>query len=307
MISIDNIKKFFQGKILLSEPLNKFTSLRIGGQADYYFEPMDKEDTVNIISYLQKQDVSFIALGKGSNLLVNDDGFRGAVVNIESSLKSIYAEGSRIVAEAGVSLNRFVDFCMQRGLRGVEMLAGIPGTIGGAVIMNAGAYGGEISNYMIDVEVIRNGTIIMLKKEEIGFNYRHASLQDSDVVLSASFILPAGNRDELMKMRNDYVMQRNRKHPVNLPNCGSVFKNPSGSSAAKLIEEAGLKGFKNGNAQISEKHANFIVNLGGATAKDVLNLIELAKKTVREKFNIELDLEVKLLGFPQHIDKNVIM
>ena len=307
MISIENIKKFFQGKILLSEPMNEYTSLRIGGRVDYYFEPLDKEDTVNIISYLQKRDVSFIALGKGSNLLVNDDGFRGAVVNIENSLKSIYAEGSRIVAEAGVSLNRFVDFCIQRGLRGVEMLAGIPGTIGGAVIMNAGAYGGEISNYMIDAEVIRNGTIIMLKKEEIGFNYRYASLQDSDVVLSASFILPAGNRDELMKMRNDYVMQRNRKHPINLPNCGSVFKNPSGSSAAKLIEEAGLKGIKSGNAQISEKHANFIVNLGGATAKDVLNLIELAKKTVREKFNIELDLEVKLLGFPQHIDKNVIM
>ncbi len=306
MINIDDIRKFFHGKILLSEPLKKYTSLRIGGPADYYFEPIDKEDGVNIISYLQKQDVSFVAIGKGSNLLVSDDGFRGAVVNIESSLKSIYIEGSSVIAEAGATLIRFVDFCIQHNFKGVEMLAGIPGTIGGAVIMNAGAYGGEISNYMIDAEIIRGGTIVVLKKEEIVFSYRYASLQPDDVVLSASFRFPGGNREELMKIRNDLILQRNRKHPVDLPNCGSVFKNPPGSPAAKFVEDAGLKGVISGNAQISEKHANFIVNLGEASSSDVIDLIDRARKAVREKFGIALEPEVKLLGFSKELLKEII-
>jgi len=306
LIIIDDIQKFFRGKVLLSEPLNKYTSLRIGGQVDYYFEPMDKEDSMNIIGYLQKQDVPFVAIGKGSNLLVSDEGFRGAVVNIESALKSIYVEGSRVIAEAGVTLIRFVDFCIQRSLKGVEMLAGIPGTIGGAVIMNAGAFGGEISNYMIDAEIIRKGTIVVLKKEEIGFSYRHVSLQPEDVVLSASFQLPSGDREELMKIRNDLVLQRNRKHPINLPNCGSVFKNPSGTPAAKFIEEAGLKGTKSGNAQISEKHANFIVNLGNASSSDVIDLIGQARKAVRKKFGVTLEPEVKFLGFSENSLKEML-
>jgi UDP-N-acetylmuramate dehydrogenase len=307
MISINDIRKFYRGMVLLSEPLNKYTSLKIGGPVDYYFEPMDKEDGVNIIGYLQKQDVQFVAIGKGSNLLVSDDGFRGAVVNMESALKSIYTEEQRVIAEAGVSLIRFVDYCIQRSLKGVEMLAGIPGTIGGAVIMNAGAYGGEISNYLLDAEIIRTGTIVILKREEIGFSYRHTSLQPHDVVLSASFQLPSGDRKELMKIRNDFILQRNKKHPVNLPNCGSVFKNPPGLPAAKFIEEAGLRGSKSGNAQISEKHANFIVNLGDASSTDVLDLIICVHKTVLEKSGVSLDLEVKLLGFPEENLKEILL
>ena len=306
MIIIDDIQKFFHGKVLLSEPLKKYTSLQIGGPVDYYFEPVDKEDGMNIIGYLQKQDVPFVAIGKGSNLLVSDDGFRGAVVNMESSLKSIYAEGPRVIAEAGVTLIRFVDFCIKHGLKGVEMLAGIPGTIGGAVIMNAGAYGGEISNYLIDAEIIRKGSIIVLKRNEIGFSYRHVSLQSDDVVLSASFQLPIGNSGELMKIRNDLILQRNKKHPVNLPNCGSVFKNLTGAPAAKFIEEAGMKGTKSGNARISEKHANFIVNLGGASSDDVIDLIFKARKAVQEKFGIKLEPEVKFLGFSNDIMKEVL-
>jgi len=306
LIIIDDIQKFFHGKVLLSEPLKKYTSLQIGGPVDYYFEPVDKEDGMNIIGYLQKQDVPFVAIGKGSNLLVSDEGFHGAVVNMESSLKSIYAEGPRIIAEAGVTLIRFVDFCIKHSLKGVEMLAGIPGTIGGAVIMNAGAYGSEISNYLIDAEIIRKGSIVVLKKDEIGFSYRHVSLQSDDVVLSASFQLPTGNSSELMKIRNDLILQRNKKHPVNLPNCGSVFKNPTGTPAAKFIEEAGMKGTKSGNAQISEKHANFIVNLGGASSGDVIDLIIEARKTVQEKFGIKLELEVKILGFTDDIKKEIL-
>jgi len=279
--------------------MSSHTTFRIGGPADYFFEPYDKEDAVEIIRYLQKNNIPFFALGKGSNLLVSDGGFRGAVVDIESALKSIHIEGNQIYAEAGVSLNRFVDFSIQHEKKGVEMLAGIPGTVGGAVVMNAGAYGGEISNYITRVEILRNSSIVILGRDDLGFTYRHTSLPENDVVLSAWFELPSGNREELMKIRNDLILQRNRKHPVNYPNCGSVFKNPKDSPAAKFIEEAGLKGVQQGSAQISEKHGNFIINLGDAKAKDVYNLIQLIKKTVFEKFRINLQLEVKLLGFSQ--------
>ena len=298
MISIEEIKNFFRGYIALNEPLNKHTSFRIGGPADYYFEPDDKEDTVLIVGFLLRQDIPFVTIGKGTNLLVSDEGYRGAVVNLEKSLKSMYAEGNRIYAEAGVSLNRFVDFCIQRELQGVEMLAGIPGTIGGAVIMNAGAYGGEISNYFVNTEIVRSKTIVVLKKEEIGFTYRRSAFRKDDVVLSASFELPKGNREELMKKRNDLVLQRNRKHPVDYPNCGSVFKNPDSSPTARLVEMAGLKGRQIGDAQIAEKHGNFIINLGDAAAEDVLALMNLIRKTIYEKFGITLEPEVKMIGFP---------
>jgi UDP-N-acetylmuramate dehydrogenase len=305
VINIDDIKKFFRGTILLSESMSNHTTFRIGGPADYYFKPENKDDAVEIIRYLQKNKFPFFALGKGSNLLVSDDGFRGAVVDIESALKSIYTEGNQIYAEAGVVLNRFVDFSIQQQKKGVEMLAGIPGTIGGAIVMNAGAYGGEISNYIYKVEVLRNGAIVVLGKDQLGFSYRRSSLTDTDVVLSGWFELPNGNAEELMKVRNDLILQRNRKHPVNYPNCGSVFKNPKETPTAKLVEDAGLKGMICGAAQISEKHANFIVNLGGAKAKDVYHLIQTAQKTVFEKFNVELELEVKLLGYLQNVNKEI--
>lgn len=297
MINLEEIKTFFRGKILLSETMGSHTTFRIGGPADYFFEPQDKEDAVVILQYLQKNNVPFFALGKGSNLLVSDEGYRGAVVDIESTLKSTHIEGNQIYAEAGVLLNRLVDFAIQNEKRGVEMLAGIPGTVGGAVVMNAGAYGGEISNYITRVEILKSGSRVVLSKDDIGFSYRHSELSDTDVVLSVWFEMPSGNREELMKIRNDLVLQRNRKHPINHPNCGSVFKNPKGSPAAKFIEEAGLKGIQRGAAQISEKHGNFIINLGGAKAKDVLELIHLIQKTVLEKNGIELQPEVKMLGF----------
>ena len=298
MINIDEIKITYKGHMSINEPMNKHTSLRIGGPVDYYFEPLDKEDASSIISYLQKQNFPFIAIGKGTNLLVHDDGFRGAVVNLENSLKLIQVSDHYVYAEAGVTLIRFVDFCIQQGFKGVEMLAGIPGTVGGAVVMNAGAFGGEISNYLIDAEILRDGNKKILTKDDIGFSYRHSSLSTNDVVLSARFKLESGDKEELMKIRNDLILKRNRKHPINYPNCGSVFKNPQGTPAAKLIEDVGLKGTICGKAQISEKHGNFIINLGGATANDVMSLIKLIRDKVNEKYGITLELEVRLLGFP---------
>jgi len=304
LINIDEIKKFFRGNILLSEPLGKYTSFRIGGPADYYLEPSGKEDAVNIITYLEGQNFPFVIIGKGSNLLVSDEGVRGAVINLEAGLASIHTDGDRIYADAGVSLSRFVDFCVQRGLKGVETLAGIPGTIGGAVIMNAGAWGGEISEYLVDAEVIRSGRVLRLKKDEIGFAYRSSGLAGC-IVLEATFMLSPGDKAEIMKIRRDLLIKRNSTQPMNYPSSGSMFKNPPGTHAAKLIEGAGLKGTRRGNAQISEKHANFIVNLGGATARSVMDLIDLTKKTVFDKYAVDLELEVKLLGFPEAARKGV--
>ena len=300
MINIEDIRKFFRGCIVLNESLSKYTSFRIGGPADYYLEPEDKDDTVAIVNYFQDHRLPFLMMGKGSNMLVSDDGIRGAVINLEEGLRDIHVDGGRVIVEAGVSMARFVDFCIQCSYKGVEMLPGIPGTIGGAIIMNAGAYGGEISDYIVDVDVLRGGTVITVSKEQARFSYRHSGFE-GDIILSASFKLPEGDKAEIMKQRRELLIKRNRAQPVNFPNSGSMFKNPQGNYAAKLIEEGGLKGARIGNAQISEKHANFIVNLGNARAHDVLSLLELARDTVLKKFGIKLELEVKLIGFSEDV------
>jgi UDP-N-acetylmuramate dehydrogenase len=304
LVSLEDIQKFFRGHIALGEPLSKYTSFRIGGPADYYLEPADKTDVVNIITFLRREGIPFTVIGKGSNLLVSDDGIRGAVINFETGLSNVHMRDDVVVVDSGVSLARFVDFCVQRGLRGVEMLAGIPGTMGGAVMMNAGAYGGEISDFITDVEVLRNDKVQIISKADSGFVYRNSGFT-GDIILGATFRLPEGDKELLIKTRRELLLKRNSAQPLNFPNSGSMFKNPQGTFAAKLIEEAGLKGTRIGNAQISEKHANFIVNLGGAKARDVFGLIERARKTVFEKTAITLELEVKLLGFPENIYKQV--
>lgn len=302
VVNIDDIRTFFRGHIALSEPLGKYTSFRIGGPADYYLEPADKNDVAEIVGYLRRNGIPYTVIGRGSNLLVSDDGIRGAVINFEAGLNSIRMDNDLVVVDAGMTLARFVDFCIQRGLKGVEMLPGIPGTIGGAVMMNAGAYGGEISNHLVDVEVLRDGRIIRVKKEDAGFSYRRSGFA-ADIILGASFRLPLGDLAETIKTRRELLLKRNQSQPLNLPNSGSMFKNPQGTHAAKLIEEAGLKGKRIGNAQISEKHANFIVNLGGATARDVLALIDAARAGVYARTGIRLELEVRLVGFGEGAQK----
>ncbi len=298
MVNLCDIRKFFRGRIAINEPLGRYTSFQIGGPADYFLEPADKDDSVAILLYCQRQRLPYLLMGKGSNMLVSDEGVRGAVINLEAGLHGLRCEGDLVTAEAGISIAKFVDFCIQNGLRGVEMLPGIPGTLGGAVMMNAGAYGGETADYLVDVEVLRNGVVRTIPKEDVGFSYRHSGLRD-DAIFGARFRLPQGDKAELMRQRRELLIRRNRTQPINYPNSGSMFKNPAGSYAAKLIEEAGLKGFTIGGAQISERHANFMINLGGAKAVDVLGLIERAQKTVFERNGIHLELEVKLVGFAE--------
>ncbi|MEK7263596.1 MAG: UDP-N-acetylmuramate dehydrogenase [Bacteroidota bacterium] len=293
---VQKISASVQGIVASNEPLAKHTSFRIGGSADVFIEPKDYTDAVELILFLKKNDISFTMLGNGSNVLVSDNGIRNVVINMESGLHNIIFDGKYVTSESGVLLNRFVDFCIQREFAGVEMLAGIPGTIGGAIVMNAGAHNGEISDFLIDVEIMRGSEITIVSKKEAEFQYRNSALQN-DVVLSARFEFPKGNKDTLITTRKEMLQKRNSTQPLDYPNSGSVFKNPKPLFAARLIEEAGLKGTRIGDAEISQKHANFIINHGNAKASDVLSLMKLGKKIVKQKFNISLHPEVKLIGF----------
>lgn len=305
MINLEEIREIVKGKILLNEPLAKYSTFKIGGPADIYIEPRNVDELLNLLRYLKEKEIDFVILGNGSNVLISDEGFRGAVINLESGLNFIKVEAEFVVVGAGVKLARFVDFCIENGFRGVEMLAGIPGTLGGAIIMNAGAYSGEISDYLVDVDVIRDFNLVRLKKDECGFGYRTSKLAN-DVVVQARFKFPPGDIEEMKKIRREILIKRNLSQPVNFPNAGSIFKNPPGDYAGRLIEHAGLKGVQIGDAQISEKHANFIINKGNAKAKDVLELINLAQSKVYEKFGVKLELEIRLIGFKEEEIKSLV-
>ncbi|MBI2620220.1 MAG: UDP-N-acetylmuramate dehydrogenase [Ignavibacteriales bacterium] len=299
MVSLKDIQTFFRGRLTIHEPLAPYTSMKVGGPADYYLEPADKDDVVGIVRYLEENKFPFMMVGRGSNLIISDEGYRGAAINLEEGISRVTLEEGLIVAEGGARLTKLVDFCVQSSLSGLEWAAGIPGTVGGAVVMNAGAHGGEIKDSLVDVEVYRGGSVLRIEKEKADLSYRRSGFT-ADIVLSARFNLQPGNRDEIMKRRSELIAKRNATQPLNLPNSGSMFKNPPGTFAARLIEQAGLKGKRVGNVQISEKHANFMVNLGNARAEDILRLIELVRRTVHQNTGIQLDLEVKLIGFPQN-------
>ena len=296
MISLIEIENILRGKIAVDEPMAKHTWIKIGGTADFYIAPADKNDLLAIVEYFRGHNYSWAILGRGSNVLVSDDGFRGALINTETALSNIHLENNLVIAEAGVRLTNFVDFCIQNEFAGVEMLGGIPGTLGGAVVMNAGAYGGEIADHLIDVEVVRDGKVQQIKKDDGKFAYRHSDFA-KDVVLGASFQFPNGNKEQLATKRHELILRRNETQPIEFPNFGSTFKNPPNTYAARLIEQAGLKNKRVGNAQVSDKHAIFIVNLGGAKATDVLKLIDLITRTVYQNSGVMLELEIKMLGF----------
>ena len=298
MISITEIQKFLKGRITLNESLAQFTTFRIGGVADYYVEPADADDALNIVRYLNKQGFPYYVMGNGSNVLISDEGIRGAVINTETSFNYLRLEGNKIVSGSGVKIAKFVDFAIQNSFAGVEMLAGIPATIGGALVMNAGCYGGESSTYVTSVKAIVGNDLKKLTKEECEFKYRGSILKGT-VILEAEFELPMGNKEEITKRRKELLLHRNETQPVEVPNAGCVFKNPKDNKAAILIQECGLKGVKYGGAMVSPKHANFIVNAGNATANDVVELVKIIKKTVKDKTGYDLEMEVKLIGFEE--------
>jgi UDP-N-acetylmuramate dehydrogenase len=290
------IQSFFRGTIRCDEPMKKHTTLKIGGPADYFFEPADKKDVINLIVYHYEQNLPYFVLGKGSNILVGDKGIRGSVIAIRDTLSYLNIEGEYVTAGAGYNLPRLVLDVIEHGLEGIENLGGIPGTVGGAVIMNAGAYQREIFDVITRVECVRRGKHLELKPEEIDFGYRYTNLTDSVILEITMQLKKSTDIESIKQKRKNLLEKRSQSQPLNKPNAGSIFKNPPDDYAGRLIESCNLKGLQTGGAMVSPKHANFLVNENNATASDMMTLIEKVKTCVFEKFNIVLELEVQLIG-----------
>lgn len=283
-------------KIIKNEPMKNHTSFKIGGMADEFCTASSKEEIAELINYANEKSIPYFIMGNGSNILVSDKGIRGLVIKISGDFSGYEISGNVIKAESGALLSTLAKAAQKSGLSGMEFAGGIPGTLGGAVYMNAGAYGGEMSGIVKSVTYLKNGEIKKIE-DGFGFGYRRSIFADlGAVILEAELELKNGNPEEIKAKMEDYKTRRTEKQPLSMPSAGSVFKRPEGHFAGRLIEDAGLKGFQIGGAKVSEKHSGFIVNTGGATAKDVLALIRYIQKTVKEKFDVELETEVKIVG-----------
>ena len=287
-----------KGIFLKDEAMTRHTSYGIGGPAKAYIIPKDEDDLSNILQFANKYHISTHFVGSGSNLLVSDKGIDGLVITLGKALKHFEIKGTTVFAESGVMLGKMVKECISCHLSGVESLIGVPGTLGGALVMNAGAFGGEISNYLKRVKVMTmGGEVKYYKPGDIKFSYRHSTFPVNEIVISAEFELVQSDAETIAKKRSVASGGRKASQPLKFRSAGSVFKNPSEGAAGYYIDQAGLKGTKVGNAEISTHHANFFVNHGNAKASDIVELIRIAKKTVNEQFGIMLELEVKTLGF----------
>lgn len=290
----------FRGELLVGEPLARYTTYRIGGPADLLAVPSSEEEVAAVLAKAKEFGVPVTVIGSGSNLLVSDRGVRGVVIRLGRPLGKIEFDGDRVIAQAGASLPRLAKLAADRGLSGLEWGGGVPGTVGGAVAMNAGAHGGETSRVVKRVHLIgRDGRPFSCSPEEMEFSYRKSGLirKVRPVVVSAEFQLEEGDPEEILEQMKAFAARRRRTQPLGMPSSGSVFKNPPGDYAGRLIEAVQLKGARIGGAQISTVHGNFIVNTGGARADDVYRLIRLAQSRVYEEFGVKLELEVELVGW----------
>lgn len=288
---IEQIKQITNEKnILLNEPMSKHTTFKTGGPADIFVIPETKDELIELF----KLDIPKIVIGNGSNLLVKDGGIRGMVIKIGFSNYSI--DGDFIVADSGVSLGKLSKIAADNALTGLEFACGIPGTLGGAIYMNAGAYGSEMSEVIVETEFVDfSGNISTITNHDFG--YRKSIFQDFDgVILSAKLKLSKGNQDEIKVKMNEYFEKRNSKQPIGKPSAGSTFKRPKDNFAGKLIEDSGLKGYSIGDAAVSDLHAGFIINKGNATTKEILDLIKFVREKVNTEYGVMLDLEVKVIG-----------
>ena len=287
-----------QGSLLKNEAMAKHTSYGIGGPAKAYVKPKDEVDLANILKFASKHKISTFFIGSGSNILVSDDGIDGIVITLGKSLKKLIIKGTSVYCQSGVMLGKFVKECISRNLSGVESLIGVPGTVGGAIIMNAGAFGSEISNYLKKVTVMTmSGQLKSYNVDDIHFSYRNSSFQNNEILISAEFELIQSDKKSVVEKKSIASGGRKKSQPLKYRSAGSIFKNPDEGAAGFYIDKAGLKGSKSGDAEISPIHANFFVNHGSAKASDIVELIRLARKTVKEKFGIMLELEIKTLGF----------
>ena len=284
--------------VLINEPMSRHTTFRIGGVADYFLTPETTEQIIELLNIIRKADMPCFILGNGSNLLVGDKGIRGAVINLYKKMENVEVCGDRVIAQCGALLSKTASVAMKAELTGIEFASGIPGTVGGAVYMNAGAYGPELKDIIDTVKYIDSDLMVKeISGSDKGFGYRKSPFTNSErVILECTFKLQKGDINEIRELTRDLTQRRVTKQPLDKPSAGSVFKRPEGYFAGALIEDANLKGFSIGGAQVSEKHAGFIINTGNATARDVLELIEYIKETVLQRSGVELEPEIKTVG-----------
>lgn len=280
------------------EPMDRHTSFRTGGNAACFIEPENAEQLAKVLSYLQKTEQAYFVLGNGSNLLVSDLGYDGVVIYIGDKMGKICVDGSRITVQAGALLSQTAHAAMEAGLTGMEFASGIPGSIGGAMMMNAGAYDGEMSRIVESVTVLDpSGESMILENETMEFGYRTSILKNRPfVVTEVTLRLQEGDREQIQAKMADFAARRREKQPLNYPSAGSTFKRPEGYFAGKLIMDSGLRGYRIGGAQVSEKHCGFIINSGNATSEDISELMDEVIQRVKERFGVTLEPEVIRLG-----------
>ncbi len=285
-------------RALLEEPMSKHTTFRVGGPADYFLIPETAEEVVKLVALCKEEEVPFYIIGNGSNLLVSDAGYAGAIIQIGRRMNEISVEGTTIKAQAGALLSAIGNKALDHSLGGFEFAAGIPGCLGGACVMNAGAYGGEMKDILKSVTVLNTkGQIEELPAEDLELGYRTSLIgKRGDIVLEAKMELTEKDPEEIKALMDDLRQKRMEKQPLEYPSAGSTFKRPEGYFAGKLIQDAGLKGFQVGGAQVSEKHSGFVINKDHASAADIDSLMRQVSEKVEEKFGVPLEAEVKRLG-----------
>ena len=294
------IKSIVKGALLIDEFMSKHTTFGIGGKTACYLMPKDLDELKKILRYAEKKKIKTFFVGSGSNLLVSDNGYDGIVVSLKKTFKKLkILEDATIIVESGVMLGNMVKQATGQGIKGLESLIGVPGTVGGALYMNAGAYNHEISNYFHSATLLNHkGYEKIYLKDDISFDYRYSSFPKDEILIEAVFKYSKGDLNIISENKKISSTKRKLTQPLKYRSAGSIFKNPSKKyPAGYLIDQSGLKGLSIGNAEISTKHANFIINKGNAKSKDVLDLIKIVKDKVLKKFKIKLELEIKLLGF----------
>ena len=286
-----------KGKVLFDAPMRRFTSMKVGGPADCLFFPKDADELRKVIRFARRKKIPFLILGKGTNLIVRDKGVRGWIINLTQGMRKIKIAGAVVEAEAGLPLQRLVQFSIQKGLTGLEPFFGIPGTVGGGLAMNAGAWGAELKDVLLSMTLMKeDGEIVKRSRSRLRFSYRGLVLPPPWIILKGCFQLKRGRKEEILDRVKSFSELRRKKQPLDYPSAGSIFKNPKEGPAGKWIEETGLKGFRIGQAMISERHANFIINLGKAKAEEVIRLMEFVERKIYEEKGISLEREVKVVG-----------
>jgi UDP-N-acetylmuramate dehydrogenase len=288
-----------KGRVLFDAPMRKYTSIKVGGPADCLLFPTNVEELRKAVRYAKRRNIPFFILGRGTNLIVKDKGIRGWVISLTQGMKKAQIEEDVVMAEAGLSLQRLVQFTILKGLTGLEPFFGIPGTVGGGLAMNAGAWGVELKDVLLSITLMKeDGEIAERPRSRLNFSYRRLALPSSWIILKGRFQLKKGKKEEILERVKSYSEMRKRTQPLDYPSAGSIFKNPEEGPAGKWIEEVGLKGFRMGQAMVSDRHANFIINLGKATAEEVINLMEWMEKRIYEERGVSLEREVRVVGEP---------